>query len=236
MRMQSAPRIDAHLIESSEPPTGVGEVSVPTAAPALTNAIAAITGTRSRRLPSPGPCGSSDTGRSLCPIQPSPWSSSVVGQPVRSWRPEPSSVAARLLIYQGDRSHVRCRTFADETLESAAGPRPGAGWVNGRGDGDAALDCLFNRRLGAAYCGPADRVSTGRRDGALKRGCRRSRRILSARRIRTIRRASEADSWQLTGRRRGVHHLSHGRPGARKVETSPPSSSALVRMPRWPPS
>ena len=39
------------LIESGEPPTGVGEVSVPTAAPALTNAIAALTGTRIRRLP-----------------------------------------------------------------------------------------------------------------------------------------------------------------------------------------
>jgi isoquinoline 1-oxidoreductase beta subunit len=39
------------LIESGEPPTGVGEVSVPTAAPALTNAIAAATGTRIRQLP-----------------------------------------------------------------------------------------------------------------------------------------------------------------------------------------
>jgi isoquinoline 1-oxidoreductase subunit beta len=39
------------LIDSDEPPTGVGEVSVPTAAPALANAIAALTGTRIRRLP-----------------------------------------------------------------------------------------------------------------------------------------------------------------------------------------
>jgi hypothetical protein len=31
--------------------TGVGEVSVPSAAPALTNAIAALTGTRVRQLP-----------------------------------------------------------------------------------------------------------------------------------------------------------------------------------------
>jgi isoquinoline 1-oxidoreductase beta subunit len=51
MRMQSVPRIDVVLIESAEPPTGVGEVSVPTAAPALTSAIAALTGTRIRRLP-----------------------------------------------------------------------------------------------------------------------------------------------------------------------------------------
>lgn len=51
MRMQSMPQIEVLLIESGEPPTGVGEVSVPTAAPALTNAIAALTGTRIRRLP-----------------------------------------------------------------------------------------------------------------------------------------------------------------------------------------
>jgi isoquinoline 1-oxidoreductase subunit beta len=51
MRMQSVPRIDVLLIESAESPTGVGEVSVPTAAPALTNAIFALTGTRIRRLP-----------------------------------------------------------------------------------------------------------------------------------------------------------------------------------------
>jgi len=51
MRMKSAPQIEVLLIESGEPPTGVGEVSVPTAAPALTNAIAALTGTRIRRLP-----------------------------------------------------------------------------------------------------------------------------------------------------------------------------------------
>ena len=51
MRMQSTPQIEVLLIESGEPPTGVGEVSVPTAAPALTNAIAALTGTRIRRLP-----------------------------------------------------------------------------------------------------------------------------------------------------------------------------------------
>ena len=50
-RMQSAPTIEVHLIDSEEPPTGVGEVSVPTTAPAVANAIAALTGERIRRLP-----------------------------------------------------------------------------------------------------------------------------------------------------------------------------------------
>jgi isoquinoline 1-oxidoreductase subunit beta len=51
IRMRSVPTIEIHLIESTEPPTGVGEVSVPSTAPALTNAIAALTGTRIRQLP-----------------------------------------------------------------------------------------------------------------------------------------------------------------------------------------
>ncbi len=51
VRMRSVPQIEVHLIESTEPPTGVGEVSVPSVAPALANAIAALTGTRVRQLP-----------------------------------------------------------------------------------------------------------------------------------------------------------------------------------------
>ena len=51
MRMRSVPQIEVHLIESTEPPSGVGEVSVPSVAPALANAIAALTGTRIRQLP-----------------------------------------------------------------------------------------------------------------------------------------------------------------------------------------
>jgi isoquinoline 1-oxidoreductase subunit beta len=51
IRMRSVPQMEIHLIESTEPPTGVGEVSVPSVAPALANAIAALTGTRIRELP-----------------------------------------------------------------------------------------------------------------------------------------------------------------------------------------
>src|ERR1700745_279062 len=51
MRMRSVPKIEVHLIDSTEPPNGIGEISVPSVAPALANAIAALTGTRIRRLP-----------------------------------------------------------------------------------------------------------------------------------------------------------------------------------------
>jgi isoquinoline 1-oxidoreductase beta subunit len=51
VRMRSVPQMEIHLIDSTDPPTGVGEVAVPSVAPALANAIAALTGTRIRRLP-----------------------------------------------------------------------------------------------------------------------------------------------------------------------------------------
>jgi CO/xanthine dehydrogenase Mo-binding subunit len=51
VRMRSVPQIDVHLVESTESPSGIGEVAVPSVAPALANAIAALTGTRIRKLP-----------------------------------------------------------------------------------------------------------------------------------------------------------------------------------------
>src|SRR3954468_4336738 len=46
LRMRSAPPIEIALVDASEPPTGGGEASVPSVAPALASAIAALTGTR----------------------------------------------------------------------------------------------------------------------------------------------------------------------------------------------
>ena len=44
-------RFEAHVLNYDENPTGVGEMGIPSAAPALTNAIFAATGKRIRELP-----------------------------------------------------------------------------------------------------------------------------------------------------------------------------------------
>jgi len=52
MRMKEAPRtFDVTIVESNEPPAGIGEPATPPAAPALANAIFAATGMRIRELP-----------------------------------------------------------------------------------------------------------------------------------------------------------------------------------------
>ena len=51
LRIDEAPLIDVYLIESMQPPGGIGEAGTAGAAPALTNAIFAATGKRIRKLP-----------------------------------------------------------------------------------------------------------------------------------------------------------------------------------------
>jgi CO/xanthine dehydrogenase Mo-binding subunit len=51
IRMFEAPRIETHLVASTAAPTGVGEPGVPVIAPAIANAVAALTGRRLRVLP-----------------------------------------------------------------------------------------------------------------------------------------------------------------------------------------
>jgi isoquinoline 1-oxidoreductase beta subunit len=51
LRMADAPDVEVAIIDSGRDPSGAGEMGIPTAAPALTNAIFAATGHRVRNLP-----------------------------------------------------------------------------------------------------------------------------------------------------------------------------------------
>jgi isoquinoline 1-oxidoreductase subunit beta len=51
LRMREAPPIDVHLVPSVGEPGGVGEPALPPIAPAVTNAVFALTGKRIRKLP-----------------------------------------------------------------------------------------------------------------------------------------------------------------------------------------
>jgi len=51
LRMNEAPHIEVEVIRNAEPPEGVGEPGVPPIAPAVANAVFALTGQRLRRLP-----------------------------------------------------------------------------------------------------------------------------------------------------------------------------------------
>jgi isoquinoline 1-oxidoreductase subunit beta len=51
MRINETPKIEVHIVNSSDAPGGIGEPGTSAIAPALTNAIFAATGTRVRKLP-----------------------------------------------------------------------------------------------------------------------------------------------------------------------------------------
>jgi len=51
MRMPEAPIVEAYLVASAQKPSGAGEMGIPSAAPALANAIYVATGNRLRSLP-----------------------------------------------------------------------------------------------------------------------------------------------------------------------------------------
>jgi isoquinoline 1-oxidoreductase subunit beta len=49
--MNEMPVVEVHLVKSAENPGGVGEPGTPPIAPAVANAIFALTGQRHRKLP-----------------------------------------------------------------------------------------------------------------------------------------------------------------------------------------
>jgi isoquinoline 1-oxidoreductase beta subunit len=51
LRISEMPQVEVHIVQSTEPPTGIGEPVVPTVGPAVSNAIFAATGKRVRTLP-----------------------------------------------------------------------------------------------------------------------------------------------------------------------------------------
>jgi isoquinoline 1-oxidoreductase beta subunit len=51
MRMNEMPRVEVHILPSTEAPGGIGEPGTPPIAPAVANAIFAATGKRLRALP-----------------------------------------------------------------------------------------------------------------------------------------------------------------------------------------
>ncbi len=51
LRFPGMHKVEVHIVDSAEKPTGVGEPAVPPIGPAVANAVAALTGKRIRRLP-----------------------------------------------------------------------------------------------------------------------------------------------------------------------------------------
>jgi isoquinoline 1-oxidoreductase beta subunit len=51
LRINQMPEVEVHIVDSAQPPTGVGEPATPVIAPAVANALSAATGQRFNRLP-----------------------------------------------------------------------------------------------------------------------------------------------------------------------------------------
>jgi len=51
LRMDEMPEVEVVIADSQEPPGGVGEPGVPPIAPAVANAVFAVSGARLRQLP-----------------------------------------------------------------------------------------------------------------------------------------------------------------------------------------
>ena len=51
LRFSEMPTVEVHIVPSDDAPTGIGEPGTPPIAPAVANAVFALTGKRLRRMP-----------------------------------------------------------------------------------------------------------------------------------------------------------------------------------------
>ncbi|MEQ1359177.1 hypothetical protein ABLW26_22995, partial [Salmonella enterica] len=51
LRINEAPAVEVHIVQSSEPPGGMGETGTSGVVPAIANAVFAATGKRLRKMP-----------------------------------------------------------------------------------------------------------------------------------------------------------------------------------------
>ena len=88
LRMSDMPELHIKIIATDNPPTGMGEVGIPTVAPAIGNAVAQLTGKRLRHLPmsaGPGEEGAGVTPAFAQPCPPRP-AGDAAGFFLRLWQ------------------------------------------------------------------------------------------------------------------------------------------------------
>lgn len=128
LRMAGTPAIEVHIVDSEAAPGGMGEVAVSTVAPALVNAIAALTGQRLDTLPVNATLPvSPNAGRNVdaAPVAPAPVVSEPVTQPVTNDTKENTMSDTEITALENGPYQVTCplvlRDADGRALEVAAG-------------------------------------------------------------------------------------------------------------------
>src|SRR6202035_2134557 len=142
LRMHEMPQVETYIVDSREKPGGAGEPGTPPIAPAVANAVFALTGQRLRDLPprleiSGGtPCRRPKWPRRP-PPPPSPWAPRAARAPAprrpltRAWRPSPpyrpSSSIRAARTATSPATHRCSSTPASPTPRTSCAGRPVSG-------------------------------------------------------------------------------------------------------------